>query len=316
MKKFLFFILLATIFCGTVLSEGVTPSIYAASHGLSVMDQDQMRQTFGTSDEDTTNYSFSIIAISGTGSGINPAFAWYDGEKTYYAMDMLSMFGQSTSGIDIVQLFSSMCKEFQFDAYGYEKDGTMTLYTQNREALFELAATGQAIKAVGTLDELIHAIQADAQAAPESTTPTDSTESTAEPTTAADGQTTNNSLENFILIDAEGVKCYLTGKYTTYGYQSDDYFMIELEAVIENNSTKTVSATIDSGSVNGWEVHGTGIIDTRPGKKQKSTFTLYLNGTDVHSINEIEEIEITLQMYDENYSTFWTSNPIVIPKLK
>lgn len=126
--------------------------------------------------------------------------------------------------------------------------------------------------------------------------------------------TPEDSDDILMLVDIDDIKVYLTRTYSTLGSKEDEFFSIQLDGVVENDSEKEITVDIASCSINGWEASGSGIFSTRPGKKQKGSFDIYAYLADVYSIEEIEELEITLSIWDnESYSTFFTSEPIIIP---
>lgn len=125
----------------------------------------------------------------------------------------------------------------------------------------------------------------------------------------------NNTLENFVLIDENGVKCYLTGEYEIVGSYDDGYCDLMLGAVIENNSGETVNVNVDDCTVNGFKVFGVGANDTRPGQKQRTSIDLYLADAGIYSIDEIESISISFNMAGEDYFVFWTGDVIELPHI-
>ena len=100
-----------------------------------------------------------------------------------------------------------------------------------------------------------------------------------------------------VLIDQDGVKVYLTGKHEVWGYDS---YYLDLEVVVENNSGKTVSILVDTASVNGWNVYGSGISDTGAGKKQKGSLEVCLTDAEISTYEEVEEIEFNFTIYDSD----------------
>lgn len=114
-----------------------------------------------------------------------------------------------------------------------------------------------------------------------------------------------------VLIDQNGVKVYLTGNHEVWGYEEDWY--LDLEAVVENNSDKTISILLDSASVNGWNVFSMGISDTQAGKKQKGVLDFYFSQAGIKTFEEVEEIEMVFTIYDsDNWNTVATTEPITI----
>ena len=106
-----------------------------------------------------------------------------------------------------------------------------------------------------------------------------------------------NMSADLVLIEQDGVTVYLTGEYELWG--SDNVY-IDFEVVVVNDSDKTVSILVDSASINGWDVYGSGVSDTSAGKKQKGTLEFLLTDADISTYEEIEDIELTLTIYDSD----------------
>jgi len=116
--------------------------------------------------------------------------------------------------------------------------------------------------------------------------------------------------EKVVLIDQDSVKVYLTGKHEVWGYES---YYLDLEVVVENNSDKTISIIVDTASVNGWNVYGSGISDTGAGKKQKGMMEVCLTDAEISTYEEVEEIEFNLMIYDsDNWETIAYIDPITL----
>lgn len=112
------------------------------------------------------------------------------------------------------------------------------------------------------------------------------------------------------LFEQDGVTVYLTGEYEVWG---SDNIYIDFEAVVVNDSDKLVSILVDISSINGWDVYGSGISETSPGKKQKGSLEFLLTDADISTYEEIEDIELALTIYDsENWETISTVENIVI----
>jgi|GEM_PF-3207043 len=117
----------------------------------------------------------------------------------------------------------------------------------------------------------------------------------------------------FLLFDEQGVKCTVSGKYNVWGFPEDGSFYLDLELIIENDSSLDAMIYIDACSVNGWEVFTMGGPDARAGKKQKGEVTINLADADIFDVNEIEEIELVVRMSDGDYNQLWISDPILLP---
>ena len=119
-----------------------------------------------------------------------------------------------------------------------------------------------------------------------------------------------NAGENTVLFEQEGVTVYLTGEYETEEY---DTVYLSLNAVIVNDSDKTVWISTDSLSVNGWDVYSYGLPDTTAGKKQKCELEFCISDAEISSYDELEEIEVVFSLVDsDTYETFSTTEPIVL----
>ncbi len=117
--------------------------------------------------------------------------------------------------------------------------------------------------------------------------------------------------ENTVLYDQDGIQIYLTGKKSFNAYEDTSY--LYLEAVIINDSERNIGVSVDSASINGWEVTGWGISDVSASKKKRDNFEFYTSDADVFDIGEIEELEVTLHIYDcDSYETFKKIDPIII----
>lgn len=101
--------------------------------------------------------------------------------------------------------------------------------------------------------------------------------------------------EKTVLLEQDGVTVYFTGNHETWGYDS---VYVDLEVVVVNDSDKSVSILIDSSSINGWEVFGTGVSDTGAGKKQKGVLSFEVTDAEISTYEEIEELELTITIYD------------------
>ena len=116
--------------------------------------------------------------------------------------------------------------------------------------------------------------------------------------------------EEAVIVNQEGVTITLTGNSKKMGS------LLMLEAVVENNSAEAISVSVDSLSINGWEVYTMGITDIGAGKKKKGSFDMNLSNASIESADEIEDIEITLKIIhpDDHYKTAFVAGPIVITK--
>ena len=111
----------------------------------------------------------------------------------------------------------------------------------------------------------------------------------------------------FIIDDSKGISMYLTGKN---GKNFMDY--LELEVVVINNTSKTLTVSFNSITVNGWEVNTmmSTVSDVGPGKKKKDSISFDPSEADISSVNEITEMELTFRTYD---SSTWKDENVYGP---
>ncbi len=117
---------------------------------------------------------------------------------------------------------------------------------------------------------------------------------------------------NTFLVDKDDVQVYLTGKHTIESYESGNSYLY-LEAVVINNTDKNIGIGSDTASVNGWNVDFLGTTDVSFGKKKKDNFELRISDADISSYEEVEELEISLVIYDcDSYDTMFTSDSVIV----
>lgn len=112
-----------------------------------------------------------------------------------------------------------------------------------------------------------------------------------------------------VLLDQDGVKVYLTGEKSISPFGS--YTFLRLETIVVNDSDVNASVSIESASVNGWEISGTGITKTSAGKKQKGDLSFDIAPSGAQSLEEIEDLEITLRLSDSDTFRFY-GDPVTI----
>ena len=112
--------------------------------------------------------------------------------------------------------------------------------------------------------------------------------------------------DSVTILEAENVTISLTGEYDAL---FDEY--IELKAVVLNDSEKNVGITLDKVALNGWTVYGGGPNGVDAGKRGKGEFTFSLVEADLHSPEEVEDIEFVISLYDlDTFVTFYTTDLI------
>ena len=113
--------------------------------------------------------------------------------------------------------------------------------------------------------------------------------------------------ENVVLVDQDGVQVYMTGNN-----EIDWIGAFAIEVVVVNNSTKKISILSEIASINGWTVYMSGVTETGPGKKQKGTLSFDLDAAGISSIEEIEEVEIELIIYDSDAWESVSKTPSIV----
>lgn len=113
-----------------------------------------------------------------------------------------------------------------------------------------------------------------------------------------------------VLFDAEGVKMYLTGNSHVSSNGEFAYF----EVVVVNDTETEVAVTIDSASINGWDVASNGVYGTSAGKKQKGEMFFHISDAEISTIEEIDDLELTFRLFDSDNSKFITetSDPVIV----
>lgn len=119
--------------------------------------------------------------------------------------------------------------------------------------------------------------------------------------------------ENTVLFEQDGVTVYLTGKYEISN--RSDGAVMELEAVVVNDSAQGVGVYMDECAVNGWETAPIGIITgIGSGKKKKDELDIRLYEADVSAYEEITDIDFKFYVADaETFKTlFKMEEPVTI----
>lgn len=118
-----------------------------------------------------------------------------------------------------------------------------------------------------------------------------------EPDFTAPPATTNTSFvfEEAVLVDNE--QCKFIIKSAPY---SDPYWGKQIKVYIENNSDSTLMFATDKFSINGYMVSVLFATEVTPGKKENSVITIFSEDLEANSIEDIENIEFELTIYDVN----------------
>ena len=98
-----------------------------------------------------------------------------------------------------------------------------------------------------------------------------------------------------VLMDEQGIKISLTGKYT------DNSNVIELEAIIENNHELNIGIR-QSAIANGWEASVAPLMGNNPvssGAKAKRPIYIYKEDISAETYQELETLKLTFSIQDE-----------------
>lgn len=106
---------------------------------------------------------------------------------------------------------------------------------------------------------------------------------------------------NTILYDKDGIQVYFTGE-SSYNISISDatYDILNMETIVINNSDKNISVSFSDCSINGWETKAGGVQDISAGKKKKDMVDFNLTLADITKKEEIDDIEYTLLIYDND----------------
>lgn len=114
-----------------------------------------------------------------------------------------------------------------------------------------------------------------------------------------------------VLFEQDGVTVYLTGNYTIAEWGEGKHVML-LEAAVLNGSAEDVGVYIDNCCVNGWEVYGGSIVGIGAGKNKKATLEIRLHEADIHSYEDIEDIEFKFHVSNASYKKLFDVEGITV----
>ncbi len=120
---------------------------------------------------------------------------------------------------------------------------------------------------------------------------------------------------NTVVLDKNGVKIYINGTPSIKDGWSGKSLIIPI--IIVNGSSKSINVFTDDESVNGWTADcSISNSQVAAGKKAKAEFQFDLDATDLTAIKDLEEVEFTMYVYD-NDNWFGTkvvdkTNPITL----
>jgi len=109
-----------------------------------------------------------------------------------------------------------------------------------------------------------------------------------------DVEETEASFEEVVFVDDENCMFKITG------IEEDDIFGYTLKADLENKSDKNMMFSIENASVNGYMCDPFWATSVQSGKKAKSDISFSNSSLEELGIEEVEEIEFTLRVYDED----------------
>lgn len=116
----------------------------------------------------------------------------------------------------------------------------------------------------------------------------------------ADGKT--------LVFEQDGISLYLMGDMNI----SSSGFLY-VKAIIVNDSNTTVSLTNNACSINGWMTFMNGFGAVAPGKKASGELSFDVRDTDIASVEDIEEIEFCIDVFDKDTPKIWfTTEPVVV----
>lgn len=90
---------------------------------------------------------------------------------------------------------------------------------------------------------------------------------------------------------------------------------LDIPVVIVNNSDKNIGLVVRDASVNGWAVEGyfENSGEVPAGKKMKCLFYFYVQNTDVENINEFNDAEFKVRVYNKDtWKDLFVSKSITI----
>lgn len=91
----------------------------------------------------------------------------------------------------------------------------------------------------------------------------------------------------------------------------DDFMKtVEYAIAVENGSDEIINVSCEF-IVNGWDVTTLGVIDdVAPGKSKKDFASLFTKDIGVASLDDIETLEVTFEIYNDDYDTIAEVGPI------
>ena len=117
--------------------------------------------------------------------------------------------------------------------------------------------------------------------------------------------------EETVLIDRDDFRLYLTGEYESNDNVNgvSGNFMSHLSCVVENKGDEEIGSISYSGVINGWSLGSSHVMSStngvRPGTKAKADIWFTTEDTEVTSYEDLETMELTFEVKDEDYDTMF-----------
>lgn len=117
--------------------------------------------------------------------------------------------------------------------------------------------------------------------------------------------------EETVLIDRDDFRLYLTGEYESIDNMNgvSGNFVSHLSCVVENKGDEEIGSISYSGVINGWSLGSSHVMSgtngVRPGTKAKTDIWFTTEDTEVTSYEDLETMELTFEVKDEDYDTMF-----------
>lgn len=106
---------------------------------------------------------------------------------------------------------------------------------------------------------------------------------------------TTDQAEQPVLYDDNGVKWYITG-YDMSSWSS----YLTINCVVENESNVDITLSVDTLTVNGWDVSSWFYAQVSAGKKTKEELSFDFEDASISGVDEITSMEATFRIYNSN----------------
>ena len=101
--------------------------------------------------------------------------------------------------------------------------------------------------------------------------------------------------EQPVLYDDNGIKWYITG-YDMSSWSS----YLTIDCVVENESNVDITLSVDTLTVNGWDVSSWFYAQVSAGKKTKEELSFDLEDANISGVDEITSMEAAFKIYNSN----------------